>query len=61
MCFVNLCVFARCVNYIRYVGYGFASYVFASWLPSLGKKHIPVLFSELGDDDCNFDRKIIKR
>ena len=28
--FVNLCVFARCVNYVRYVSYGFASYVFAS-------------------------------
>ena len=53
--FVSLCVFAKCVNYVRYV-----SYVFASWLPSPGKKHIPVLFSELDDDDCNFDRKLSK-
>ena len=53
--FVNLCVFAKCVNYVRYV-----SYVFASWLPSPGKKHIPVLFNELDDDDCNFDRNLTK-
>ena len=65
--FVNLCVFAKCVNYVRYVSYvaceimgEFVRSVFASWLPSPGKKHIPVLFNELDDDDCNFDRNLTK-
>ena len=59
--FVSLCVFARCVNYVRYVSYvDLWDYVFASWLPSPGKKHIPVLFNELDDDDCNFDRNLTK-
>ena len=57
-----MCVCARCefiyVSYVRYVDLW--DYVFASWLPSPGKKHIPVLFNELDDDDCNFDRNLTK-
>ena len=58
---VCLWVFVRlqgCVRNVRYVGLW--DYVFASWLPSPGKKHIPVLFNELDDDDCNFDRNLTK-